>query len=51
MIVTIECDENGELILPIPLELCEQLGWKLGDVIRWHHNLDGTFSISKVTTE
>lgn len=49
--VTIEEDECGELILPIPLELCEQLGWKLGDTVRWHHNLDGTFSIAKVVTE
>lgn len=51
MFVTVEQDEDGDLLLPISFELCEQLGWELGDTLRWHHNLDGTFTITKVTTE
>lgn len=48
MIVTIECDENGEFIVPLPDELCNQLGWKLGDVVKWQDNGDGTFTLTKV---
>lgn len=46
-IVKIEQDENGELILPLSEEVCQELGWKIGDTIVWQDNGDGSFSLSK----
>jgi len=34
-IVNIEEDEEGNLILPIPDKMLEQLGWKEGDTLVW----------------
>lgn len=35
-IVTIEEDpDNGDLLLPFPPDMLEQVGWKEGDVINW----------------
>lgn len=51
MYVTIEQDENGDLILPISHKICRELGWKIGDTLRWQDNLDGSFTITKVATE
>jgi bifunctional DNA-binding transcriptional regulator/antitoxin component of YhaV-PrlF toxin-antitoxin module len=28
-------------------ELCEQMGWKVGDTITWIDNGDGTFTLKK----
>jgi len=33
--VTIEEDEFGEFILPIPDEVCEELGWEIGDELEY----------------
>jgi hypothetical protein len=30
-------------------ELCDELGWKTGDVIEWHDNQDGTWTLRKTT--
>ena len=49
--VTIEEDATGDLILPIPPELCEELGWKEGDTISWTDNHDGTYTIAKIKAE
>ena len=45
--VTIEVDENGELILPIPEEVLSELRWKAGDSITWTDNGDGSFTMTK----
>ena len=42
-------DENGDLILPFPEELLEELGWKIGDKLLWKDNENGTFTIQKDT--
>lgn len=48
-IVNVEKDpETGDLILPLSDELMEQLGWKIGDTVRWLDNGDGTWSLHKV---
>lgn len=47
MIVTLEKDENGELILPLGEELCAELGWNVGDTIEWIDNEDGTWTLRK----
>ena len=46
--VTIEEDEFGELILPIPDEVCEELGWEIGDELEYDILDDETFSMKKV---
>lgn len=45
--VTLEEDEFGELILPIPDEVCEELGWEVGDELEYDIIDDYTFSIRK----
>lgn len=51
MIVTLEKDENGDLILPLSDELCSELGWKVGDTIKWIDNRDGSWTIRKIEME
>jgi hypothetical protein len=40
--VTVEADDNGELFLPIPVELLNQMGWDFGDTLIWEENFDRT---------
>lgn len=47
---TAELEEDlatGELILPLPTDLLEQLGWKENDTLAWTINSDGSISLSK----
>ena len=50
-VVTIQEDENGELILPLGDDVCEELGWKIGDTLDWKDNGDGSWTITKKETE
>ena len=47
MIVQLEKDSDGELVLPFNEEMLDELGWGVGDTLTWTDNGDGTFSISK----
>lgn len=40
-------EENGELLIPIPEDMLEELGWKPEDTLVWLDNKDGSFSIKK----
>lgn len=45
---TVELIEEGDdVILPLPPEMIEQLGWKEDDVLVWTDNKDGSWSLSK----
>ena len=46
MIVNLEKDSEG-YILPLGEELCNELGWNVGDTIEWKDNGDGSWTISK----
>jgi len=47
--ITIEEDEFGELILPIPDEVCEDLGWGVGDELEFEvDDVTGSFTLKKV---
>ena len=46
-IVTVEQD-GEDLILPLSDDLMKELGWKIGDTVRWTDNKDGTWSLHKV---
>lgn len=45
--VTIEQD-GEDFILPLPDDLMAEVGWKIGDTVRWTDNGNGTWSIHKV---
>jgi len=46
--VTLEQDhETGDLVLPLTPDMLSQVGWDFGDVLEWHDNNDGTWSIMK----
>lgn len=51
MIIELETDENGNLILPLSDELCAEAGWKIGDTIEWIDNGDGSWSLRKMEKE
>ena len=38
-----------ELLLDLGTELCEELGWAVGDTVQWIDNKDGTWQITKTT--
>lgn len=47
--ITIEEDEFGELILPIPDDVCEDLGWNIGDELEFEvDDVTGSFTLKKV---
>ena len=40
-IVKVEEDDNGELVLPFPEEMIQDLGWEIGDTVCWRPEGDG----------
>lgn len=42
--VTVE-QEGEDLILPIPQELLDEVGWNPGDNLEWYDRGDGTWEI------
>lgn len=42
-----EDPDTGELLLPFPDELLEQMGWKEGDTLIWGCNEAGIFVTKK----
>ena len=41
-------EETGDHILTFPPDLIEDVGWEIGDVLKWSDNGDGTFSLRKL---
>ena len=51
-VATLQKDpESGDLILPLPDEVMESNGYKIGDVLNWKDNKDGSYSITKKVSE
>jgi hypothetical protein len=50
MIVKLEQDENGDLVLPLSDELLQSVGWRIGDTVVWKDNEDGSWTMSKKPT-
>ena len=47
--VIIEEDvETGDVILPFPQEMLDEVGWNPGDNLKWVDRGDGTWEIRKV---
>ena len=47
--VTVVEDETDpdQLLLDLGTELCEQLGWRVGDALDWTDNGDGSWTLTK----
>lgn len=45
---TVTVLEDGEdLVLPLPVEMLETLGWDTGDKLKWALGEDGTWTLRK----
>jgi hypothetical protein len=47
-VITQEDPETGDLILPIPQEMLDKLGWKEGDQLEWSPTSNGSWLLSKI---
>lgn len=47
-VVEVEEDENGELLLPLPLELINQMGWDEETILDWELMDNGTVVLKEV---
>lgn len=46
--VKLELDpETMDLVLPVPDEILQEMGWGLDDKLEWIDNNDGTFTLRK----
>ena len=48
-IVELEEDpETGDLVMPLPMAMLEELGWVIGDTLTWDQDKEtGNWSLSK----
>lgn len=46
-IVKVVEGENGDLVLPIPTELLNQMGWDIGDNLLWEDSFNSSFILKK----
>ena len=46
-----EDPETKDLIMPLPEEMCDELGWEIGDSLDWSASPDGSFLLSKKQTQ
>lgn len=44
----VDTDIDGSYYIIIPDELFDDIGWKVGDNIKWVDNNDGSFSLRKI---
>jgi hypothetical protein len=50
--IKLETDPTtGDLVLPISDELMQEVGWKIGDTIRWTEQENGCWQLSKVNEQ
>ena len=43
----VEDPQTGDLLLQLTDELCDQMGWAIGDNLVWENINDGTWSVRK----
>ena len=46
-IITLENDDEGNLVLPLSDDILKEVGWETGDVIDWIDNKDGSWTMKK----
>lgn len=42
-------EDPEQLLLDLGLELCNRLGWQVGDCVEWIDNKDGSWTLTKKT--
>jgi hypothetical protein len=45
----IQDPDTKELVLDLGMELCQQMGWKIGDELQWIDNEDGSWTLTQQT--
>ena len=40
-------EDGNELVLPLPLDMCEAVGWNIGDTLKWEQLDDKTWMLRK----
>ena len=40
-------EDGDELVLPLPLDMCEAVGWEIGDTLKWQQLDEKTWSLQK----
>ena len=43
-----EDPETGDLVLPFPQDMLDEVGWNPGDNLKWVDRGDGTWQITKI---
>jgi hypothetical protein len=41
-------DSNGDQIVQLTDDFCQEVGWVAGDTIKWVDNSDGTWTLIKI---
>jgi hypothetical protein len=49
--VTLEEDENGDLILPLSEDILNSVGWDIGDELIWEESFNGSYVLRKKENE
>jgi hypothetical protein len=44
-------EETDDYILPLGNDVCDEVGWQVGDTIKWQDNGDGSYTLTKVTDD
>jgi hypothetical protein len=44
-------EETDDYIVPLGNDVCDELGWQVGDTIKWQDNSDGSYTLTKVTND
>jgi hypothetical protein len=44
-------EETDDYIVPLGNDVCDELGWQVGDTIKWQDNGDGSYTLTKVTND
>jgi antitoxin component of MazEF toxin-antitoxin module len=47
--LNVEVDEHGEPVLTLPDDMIEQVGWKIGDTIRWSKRDNDSWVLERVS--
>ena len=42
-----ENPQTGDLIMPIPVEVLNQMGWDFGDILEWQDANNGSWYLTK----
>ena len=44
-------EETDDYILPLGNDVCDEIGWQVGDTIKWQDNGNGSYTLTKVTDD